>query len=187
MICLNCQKGKWGANTKKQSSAFGCLTVVVRKTGVKYEEKPINCWESGSIKGPSTNIMAWFCLACCWFCPYKDELSRKRPGERIKLCQGCVRGQGLRELCPVVALCWLTWGGGQRKKPSGGASIYLEFKFIYSSQPWLQCTHLNTSCLLETEGAVSICHTHIPVWIISVWTEINDISCSSKSQTNCVS
>lgn len=88
------------------------------------------------------------------------------------------------------ALWWLCadWHGEVGEgKTSGGMSIYLEFKFIFSSQPWLQYIHLNTSCLLGTEEAVSICYTQIPVWIILVWTEINDISCSSRSPTNCIS
>lgn len=60
------------------------------------------------------NGVALPCLLLVLFLP-KMSWAGKGLGKRIKLCQGCVRGQGLRELCPVVALCWLTWGGRQRK------------------------------------------------------------------------
>lgn len=130
-IYLNCQKCKWRANTKSQSGAFGCSSAVVRKSEVKSEEKPRNCWESGSIKGPSTNIIVCFAWLFASSVLSRDEAG-KGPGERRELCQGCVGGQGRRELCSGVALCWLTWGGGQRNSIQYlfGIEIYFLFSVL---------------------------------------------------------
>lgn len=97
-------------HTQKKSSAFGCLTVLVRKNRVKYEEKPINCWESWSTKGHSTTIISCFCLALWWFCPYQSWVEAGKGWGEGRKVSGLWKGNDWES----SALWWLLQTGTGR-------------------------------------------------------------------------